>query len=117
ETDYLIIAEKEHQRIFLGTYEEFLEKDGWQEPSPRKVAKTPIKATAPIKKSPNNKIASLENQIEYLEKNLNDIEALLALSYEKNNTQESNKLLLQAEEMKQKIDEIYLELDNLYRGA
>lgn len=113
-TDYLIIAEKENQRIFLGTYEEFLEKDGWDEPVIQKKVKNASPPAVAQKKPASNKIDQLESQIEKEEKELQEIEALLALSYEKNTLKESEKLLLASENLKQKIDEAYIQLNKLY---
>lgn len=112
-SDYLIIAEKENQRIFLGTYDEFLEKDGWDEPVITKKAK-PTPPPVAAKKPTTHKITSLESQIETEEKKLQEIEALLAISYEKNTHKESERLLLLSKNLKQKIDDAYAELNTLY---
>ncbi len=112
ETDYLIITEKESQRIFLGTYQEFLEKGGWKDSDDTPTKKTKVKPLSPSpQKKPSSKVSFLEKQIEEMERKLAETESLLAASYEKNNEKESSKLLAEVAILEKKINLLYEDLD------
>jgi len=68
----LIIFRQDGCEVFLGSYDEFLEKIGWDDELPSKPKKEKkSKPKNDIKKKPNKvKIEKLENQIEELEKKI-----------------------------------------------
>jgi ATP-binding cassette subfamily F protein 3 len=120
ETDILIICAKEKQHVFLGTYEEFLEKKGWDQIDEKVV--TPKKAKAPtLKCSEKTKIqtqiSSLEKKIELAEQKHKELEALLLKACEKNILAEIQELSTKSEQLQNEISGLYEALDILYKSA
>ncbi len=64
--DKIILCEEAKQSLFLGTYDEFLEKVGWEEKKPEIKAKTP--------RPPTHDLKILEKEIQQCEKKLNVLE-------------------------------------------
>ncbi len=125
ETDYLIICDKYTQRIFLGTYTEFLEQEGWDDglgkPKNVKIKDTSKQERASLiqqrsqeLKPLENEASSIEEKIELLEKKHKEIEASLLIAYEKALSGKISELAPQATNLKKEIESLYSKLDNLY---
>jgi ATP-binding cassette subfamily F protein 3 len=82
ELDKLIVCHENRQEIFLGSYEEFLEKSGWEEERPQPKQQK-IKQTPPKPKGDKEK-KDLEKKILNLEEAQKKDFALLATASEKN---------------------------------
>ena len=109
----LVVCHKQKQELFEGSYDEFLEKVGWQEekPEPKKKASPPPKPVKP--KSSKGEIKKCEEQIALLEKNLEEKNhKLAALPPQKG--AEIRELVSSIEETQKKIDELYARLEKLY---
>ncbi len=113
----LVVCHKQKQEQFLGTYEEFLSKVGWQEegatPEPEKPKAPP---PPPVKKSPKGEIKKCEEEILLLEKELEEKNGKLASISQSGKGDEIKKLLQSIEADQEKIDALYLRLDELYKG-
>ncbi len=113
--DILVVFEDGKQRIFLGNYLEFLEKEGWKEPSSKKAKKK----EALVKKSPGTKpiekeIAQLEKSIEDAEARITKLEEDLAKAYETGSTQTSE-LSAQILKVEKEIEDLYHTLSQKYQ--
>lgn len=111
----LIICHQNRQEIFLGSYDEFLLKRGWEEQNePQKPKEAPVKNIKP--KSPN-----VDTVIKKHEKRLEDLEKVLA----KNNSllstlshsqaQKAKELIGENNKIQQEIDAIYKNIEDLYQ--
>lgn len=107
----LVVCHKEKQELFLGSYDEFLEKVGWQEEKPEKKAKPSVE---PKPKSKKTEIARCEEKIEVLEKSLEANNEKLATISSSGNRQEIQALLAAIEEDQKKLEDLYNRLGELY---
>lgn len=110
----LVICHKKKQEQFLGSYDEFLSKVGWQE---EQAAEKPKKSPPPPpKKSNKGEIKKCEDQIMMLEESVKkNNEKLAALSHMGKG--DEIKQLLHAIDLEQKeIDELYQRLEKLYKN-
>ncbi|MBS0619986.1 MAG: ABC-F family ATP-binding cassette domain-containing protein [Verrucomicrobia bacterium] len=73
--DKIILCEESKQTLFLGSYDEFLEKIGWEE---EKKERPPKKAPPPDRKLLDRAIASAEKELSRLEEEMKKNEALLS---------------------------------------
>ena len=125
----LIVFQDEYPYIFEGTYEEFLEKEGWQEETAVKIKEVKNKLTkkdarklrSEIIAEKNRVLKPLEQLVESLENEISECE---------NEVEELNNLLIEASskndgiligdygrrlaEKKKKIDDDFIKLDNAY---
>jgi ATP-binding cassette subfamily F protein 3 len=105
--DLLVVFEEGKQKIFLGNYLEFLEKEGWKEPTSKKKDK---KGPSPKKPSSNpleKEIAQVEKSIEDTESKLTRLESDLAKAYETSASDMIAKLPPQILELQNRIDDLY----------
>ena len=122
ELDYLIICEKNRQEIFLGSYVEFLEKDGWNDSFQEKPAKKskepkqpPLKDKSKDSKALENEISLLEKKIEIEEKKLLELEASLSHACEKKLVSKIEELSLLSTKVKKEAEALYKKLEELYQ--
>ena len=125
----LIVFQDEYPYIFEGTYEEFLEKEGWQEETAVKIKEVKNKLTkkdarklrSEIIAEKNKVLKPLEQLVESLENEISEYE---------NEVEELNNLLIEASskndgiligdygrrlaELNKKIDDDFIKLDNAY---
>ena len=125
----LIVFQDEYPYIFEGTYEEFLEKEGWQEETAVKIKEVKNKLTkkdarklrSEIIAEKNKVLKPLEQLVESLENEISECE---------NEVEELNNLLIEASskndgiligdygrrlaELNKKIDDDFIKLDNAY---
>ena len=108
----LVVCHKEKQELFLGTYDEFLDKVGWQEEKPeKKRASQP----SPLKpKSGKAEIARCEEKIELLEASLEKNNEKLAAISASGNREEIQSLLTTISEEQKKLEKLYDRLGELY---
>lgn len=107
----LVLCGPKEQTPFLGNYDEFLEKLGWEEEE----TKAPQKKSAPPEKSPratntkkwDKKIQECESQIKILEE-MQERDAYLALN------NKGPELVKAMKERQREIDELYQGLEVLY---
>lgn len=107
----LVVCHKEKQELFAGTYDEFLEKVGWQEEKPQKKEKAPVE---PPKKSNKAEIKKCEEQIVLLEESLHKNNEKLASISQKGKGEEIKKLVAKIAEEQKQIDDLYERLGKLY---
>lgn len=112
ETDFLIVTEKNKQKIVLGTYSEFLEKGGWKEEEELKPSTIKKEYTKPL--SRRGEISALEKRIEKEEKKQEEISSKLAQAVEEGLFDEVTKLSTLDEESQKEIDLLYEKLGSLY---
>ncbi len=113
--DILVVFENGKQKIFLGNYLEFLEKEGWKETTSKKKDK---KGPPPKKPSSNpleKEIAQIEKSIEESENKLTELENDLAKAYETSSSDLIAKLPSQILELQNKIDDLYHVLSQKYQ--
>lgn len=101
----LVICHADRQEIFLGNYDEFLEKKGWEEEKPIKKEKEKPKQQARPKKTDNEKVLE---KIMALESEVEKLSFELAEHVQKNN-------LTKIQEFNQAIARLKNEIDELYR--
>jgi ATP-binding cassette, subfamily F, member 3 len=110
--DLLIVFDENRQKVFLGNYEEFLEKEGWQEPSLKKAKpkQAPVKNKEPSTSSLEKEIERMEASIETLETKNKQLETKLALVYEEPTAKEIAALHQEIEKLYQNLEKKYQEL-------
>ena len=124
--DRLIIFSKEGADYFDGTYDEFLQKIGWEEEeSEEKRVKTPKsnhkenkKLRAELVRERNKRSADLKKSVQKLEQTIMDIENELTLKHEElieaSNAAESAKLMQLSKEvstMENQVEELFEKLE------
>ena len=110
--------------LFLGSYAEFLEKDGWGD-SPKKAKKNTKdlskqeRALAVQKKS--EKLAPVKKRIEHLERTIEEKEegvkqkeALLITAYENKDPKKIQSLSIGSSELQKELENLYKELEKSY---
>ncbi len=115
--DILVIFEDNKQRVFLGNYTEFLEKEGWKETSSKKPIK---KVSTPTKKSSKpleREIAQLEKAIESAESNIVELEFKLAKAYEDNLPTQITELSCLVSKVEKEIETLYHILSQKYQES
>lgn len=108
----LVICHKHKQEQFLGNYEEFLEKIGWQE-EVKKEEKAP-KLPPPKKANNKSEIKKCEDRIMTLEENVQKNNAKLAAIAHTAKGDEIKKLLSEIEKDQKEIEMLYTKLEHLY---
>lgn len=111
----LVVCHKQSQELFLGNYEEFLEKKGWsEEVESKKAEKKPwvkqksISLDVQIKKC-EDKIAVLENKIDGCNQKLT--------GYAPQQAKEIKETLMRLEEAQKELDNCYDLLSELYQQS
>jgi ATP-binding cassette subfamily F protein 3 len=118
--DFLIVFQGNEQKLFLGNYTEFLEKEGWEEASKKKKSKKtpppPIKNTcSKQQKSLQKGISTIENRIEVLEKEKVQLEKELEEACLKQETSTLAKVPPLLSVLQKEIETLYQELEKLYQ--
>lgn len=112
----LVVCHKQKQELFSGTYDEFLEKVGWQEEKgDKKIPEKQEKGKKEPKLKPvKGEIKACEDKIALLESNIEkNNEKLLSIS-QSGKYLEIQALLSQTEKDQQEIDKLYERLGYLY---
>lgn len=117
----LIVFKENGAEIFLGSYQDFLDREGWDEDEGGKVKETAKKKSfADVKKSPSDeekklfnlkKIEQLENEIIEHEEILKQIDEKLIAAYEKNDKEKIDQFAPLSAKLKEKIDNLYAQLE------
>lgn len=112
----IVYCHDQGQTQFLGSYEEFLEKVGFEEEKisakkNKKSSKKDHKELSIIKK----KIEKLEREIENQEDKINDIEHLLSTASQHQDFAQLETLTKDYDQEKISLDKKYLELEQLYK--
>jgi len=114
EPDQLILCGPQKQKVFLGNYDEFLEKIGWEEEEKEKKPSSP-KNSFPAKSPKPNNTKALEKKIQDCELEIKSLEELqakdLAILMEGRRKEELSKSM---GERQKKIEALYEELEILY---
>ncbi len=113
----LIVCHKQKQELFLGNYEEFLEKIGWQEEKKEPEKKQAPKQDKPLvqpTKTSKAEIKSCEDKLIKLESNLEKNQEKLAALSSSGKGDEIRQLLAEIANQQQQIDEFYERLGRLY---
>ncbi|MGB7978958.1 MAG: ABC-F family ATP-binding cassette domain-containing protein [Chlamydiales bacterium] len=110
----LVVCHKQKQEVFFDTYDEFLEKIGWQEEGKKRVEKTKPQLPAQ-KKTHKGAIQKCEDQIVALEESLKKNNEQLAQIAHKGNSPEIKKMLDLIEQDEKQIKELFQRLEELYR--
>lgn len=113
----LLICHPKGQELFLGSYDEFLEKVGWQEEKVEGQRKKIVKEEKKILPSKNalKEMQKCEEEIMALEKELEEHHEQLAIFYQTGAAQEIGPLLKSIECKKERIDALFARLDQLSR--
>lgn len=115
QLDQIVICEEAKQRHFLGDYDLFLEKIGWEEEKKAPAAKKTKSEPPPSIKAKSTK--PLEKQIRLCEEKIIALEEEQKKDQEKLQQGNSSADLLKALGIRQKqIDALYKELDFLYQS-
>lgn len=118
----LVICHKQQQEMFLGGYDEFLEKKGWPEEGDLKQVSAKQKGNVPSSSRKSNpikikaEIQACETKIEQLEASIEkNNEKIAALSLSGNvNADEIRELLALVDQEQKRLDTLYERLGNLY---
>jgi len=110
----LVVCHKQKQDLFLGTYDEFLEKEGWQEEQPEKQKKKIPVTEAPKPKSSKAEIKKCEDRIVELEASLEKHNQKLIDISPSNKSEEIRTLLATIAQEEKEIEELYVRLEKLY---
>jgi ATP-binding cassette subfamily F protein 3 len=110
----LIVCHKEKQDLFLGSYDEFLAKVGWQEEGKKKEEKPKPKAVSTEKKGNKGAIQKCEQEIEQREMSLQKNNQKLAEIAQMGNQEEIKNLLHLIAKEEKEIEELFKKLENLY---
>lgn len=70
----MVIFQQNRQELFLGSYEEFLERKGWEEEEVEKATTKPVDSSYLIQKQQRNDAAKNKRLIEKLEKEIQELE-------------------------------------------
>lgn len=118
----LLVFQKDGVEIFDGSYQDFLDKIGWEEEladvqndkkpkltkkEKQRLAQERVRALSPIKKQ----VQGLENEIIQKEENLESLNTLLIKSTEENNYDLIREYSQQIKESEQVIEQLFTELD------
>ncbi len=116
--DKLVVCHESKQEIFLGGYDEFLQKVGWREEKGEKKAPKPKAQPLPKKLKSNEKeIREVESRIESLEKSVElNNEKLAALSSSLGKGDEIKTLVGKIAQDEKEIDDLYERLTILYQN-
>lgn len=125
----LIVFQDEYPYIFEGTYEEFLEKEGWQEETAAKVKEAKNKLTKKdarkirseiiaeknkVLKPLEQLVENLENEISECEKEVEELNNLLIEASSKNDGILIGDYGRRLAELNKKIDDDFIKLDTAY---
>jgi ATP-binding cassette subfamily F protein 3 len=110
----LVVCHKDKQDLFLGTYDEFLTKVGWQEEE-KKVPEKPKPVSPAPKKTNKGAVKKCEDQIVLLEEQLRLNQEKLASIANTGNGGEIKKLIALIDEKEREISELYIRLESLYK--
>jgi len=111
ETTQLILCGPKKQTVFLGTYDEFLEKIGWEEEE--KEEETPkVKTPLPVKPPRVASTKALEKKIQECEAQIQQLEEAQEQDTKAERFQELSKSM---GERQKKIDALYQELEAFYK--
>ena len=125
----LIVFQDEYPYVFEGTYEEFLEKEGWQEETAAKVKEAKNKLTKKdarkirseiiaeknkVLKPLEQLVENLENEISECEKEVEELNNLLIEASSKNDGILIGDYGRRLAELNKKIDDGFIKLDNAY---
>jgi ATP-binding cassette subfamily F protein 3 len=110
----LIICSESGQEVFNGSYDEFLEKQGWDEPKPKKKKEPRAIKTAPAQSISHEKqIKQFEKRLQDLEKDLENNNLLLS-TLTPSEGKKKIELLSRIEKIQTEINTIYQSIENLY---
>lgn len=111
----LVVCHKQEQDLFLGSYDEFLERVGWLEEKEEKKEEKPKPVSKPASAKPSkSEIKACEDKIGQIEASIEKKNEELASFSQSGKHEEVKKLLdLIAQEQK-KLDELYVRLGKLY---
>lgn len=114
----LIVCHKNKQQIFQGTYDEFLEKEGWLEE--KEVRSSSEKSPKPSYKKPDiakqiqSEIKKCEDKISILEERFQKNNEKLASISQQGNSSEIKDLLVKVQNEEKEIASLYQLLEELY---
>lgn len=105
--EQLIICKENEQHVFLGTYDDFLEKEGWDD-EPKKAPKKEkgVKEAPPVKAPGKNKVV-VEKEIATLEEKLKMSLKALETATEKQEFATLGKLSQEVQSVQEKLDTLY----------
>lgn len=106
--EQLIICKENEQHVFLGTYDDFLEKEGWDD-EPKKAPKKEkaVKEAPPQPKAPGKNKSAVEKEIATLEEKLKASLKALETATEKKEFASLGKLSQEVQSVQEKLDTLY----------
>jgi ATP-binding cassette subfamily F protein 3 len=112
----LVVCHLQKQEMFLGGYDEFLEKVGWQEERIEEKKETPPPKKEAPPKPKKGEIKKCEEKIVLLENRLEKNNEQLALLVQSGKGDEIRTLVAEIEAEKKEIEALYARLETLYEG-
>lgn len=115
--DKIVVCHEGRQDLFLGTYEEFLEKDGWHDQKesskPKKNVVVPSNQPSKALRSLEQKMKKLEDEISVLEKEHEITLEKMAAFSQAGNRAAAQELSLTIAEQKRTLEKAYASLEDL----
>ncbi len=111
----LVVCHKQKQELFNGSYDEFLENEGWEEEKEKKGKKdSDSKAERSRSKAIETEIKSCENKIDHLDKTIAELNKKIDELTHAGRFDETKELLRSIEATQKKIDNLFDRLSHLY---
>ncbi len=116
----LVVFREDHAEVFEGTYDEFLEKIGWDSEEEKVVSQKPVEIIAPVKKKKGNtqklevEEEEVTSKIEVLENYVNVLNDGLVKASQDGDHAKIVSASKEIEEVNQKIEELFLRLEEIH---
>lgn len=116
----IIVCHQGRQEVFLGDYEEFLEKDGWHDKQEntsfqkKKTVQEPVKKAQKSPQTIEREISQKEKEITDLEKQRDDCNERLVKSLQNKEVDQVQKLNAAISEKNRKIEQLQQEIEVLF---
>ncbi len=102
-----VICHQGNQHLFVGDYDQFLEKEGWEEPEEKREEKKP----KPNRKETQKEIRALEKEIMRIEEEVSQASSQIVSATEKGEFEGIAALTASVEQGKRQIDALFIELE------
>jgi ATP-binding cassette subfamily F protein 3 len=111
----LVVCHKEKQELFVGNYDDFLEKVGWEEEGPGPKKKKDKSGSSSKEKGPSkDEIKACEDKISQVEEEIEKNQAKLSEASETGNTEKIREIGALLAKLQDQLDNLYILLGRLY---
>ncbi len=110
----LVVCHKQQQELFMGNYDEFLEKIGWEEEQPESKKKEKAAAREKEKKPSKNELKACEEKIARIEAEIAAANLKLAEISSTGNGSKIKELVNSIAKSQAELDQLYVQLEKLY---